>query len=73
MREEIFWENLLKILNRGSYTMNGDEIKVFAHIHDQIEKKYKALKEPKPLQATPVADPIKDTIKQPKKEKKSKV
>lgn len=71
MREEHFWENLLRILNRGSWTMTGDEMKVFSYIQNHIEAKIKVLKTP-PAPPAPISNPtVVSPIKQSKKPKKS--
>lgn len=62
MREDIFWENLLKLFNRGTWKIEGDEIKVFSYVYDQVEKRYKESKNP-PVIAKPMEDPIKKPTK----------
>jgi hypothetical protein len=56
MREEIFLENLLKILNRGNWTFTGEEARVFSLVYSIIEDKYKKTKQP---EVAVKKDPIK--------------
>ena len=61
MREDVFLENLLKILTRGSWNFTGEEARVFSHIFSMLESKYKAAKTPKE---------VKPAITKPKEKKK---
>lgn len=65
MREELFWENLLKILNRGKWEMSGDEMQVFVAVYNQAKKQYDISKEPKT--ALPAPKPVEAPIKKGKK------
>lgn len=58
MREEIFLENLLKILNRGNWSFTGEEARVFSLVYSIVENKHKESKKPK-IEVKEVKDPIK--------------
>lgn len=66
MKDEIFWENLLKIIRRGSWTMTGEELLVFAEVYRITLQKSKP-----PMTTIPVNNPL-EVIKNINKAKKGK-
>lgn len=65
MEDKIFWENLIKVLKRGSWTMNGEELLVFYELMRICHVKQKESLAPK-MDIKPITPPVKELKKSKK-------